>query len=257
MIKIAITNQKGGVGKTTVAFNLSWILAKRFNKKVLLIDNDPQGNLSSSFSKQNTNGTGKTLELYDEKIPERVKISDCLHFLGADINLAPVAERAFPVIFNLKNGLSQMVEEPGYDIVIIDCLPSFGHLNLAALVAADFVLIPVRPSPYALSGMQDLIRTITMVKKNLNSDLRILGIVINQIEGRKTVLQNDMKNLLHSNFQDLVFKSMIRKKIKLEESPLFQKDITSYHQNCPSAEEFIQLTKELLKRIKDKKKNEK
>lgn len=257
MIKIAITNQKGGVGKTTIAFNLSWILSKRFGKKVLLIDNDPQGNLSSSFSKPNTNGNGRTLDLYDERIPEPMKVCDCLDFLGADINLAPVAERAFPVIFNLKTGLSQMAVRHGYDIVIIDCLPSFGHLNLAALVASDFVLIPVRPSPYALSGMQDLIRTITMVKKNLNPCLKILGIVINQIEGRKTVLQNDMRNILQSNFQDLVFESMIRKGIKLEESPLFQKDITSYHQNCPSSEEFIQLTKELLKRIKDKKKNEK
>ncbi len=249
MIKITVTNQKGGVGKTTISFNLAWILANHYKKKVLVIDNDPQGNLTSSFMDEDQEISGSILDIYDENQPSPLIINKQLHLLGSNINLAPVAERAFPVIFNLKNGLSQM-KTFLYDFVIIDCLPSFGHLNLAALVAADYVLIPVRPSPYALAGMQDLIRTITKVKKNLNADLRILGIVINQVEGRKTILQNEMQKALRKNYQKLIFQTLIKKRIKLEESPVFHKDITAYHHKDPAAEEFILFAHELLRRIK-------
>ncbi len=255
MKTIAITNQKGGVGKTTISFNLSRILADKFKKKVLVIDNDPQGNLSSSFVDENRPfSSGEAiLDAYDENKLKPIEISKNLHLLGANINLAPVAERAFPVIFNLKGEILKLDKSMGkqsYDFCIIDCLPSFGHLNLAALFAADYVLIPVKPSPYALAGMQDLFKTISKVRKNLNKSLKILGIVINQVEGRKTLLQNDMQEALRENYQDLVFKTMIKKRIRLEESPIFQKDIASYNPRSQSAEEFLSLAKELLKRLK-------
>lgn len=252
MITIAITNQKGGVGKTTISFNLSRILADTFKKRVLVIDNDPQGNLTSSFIDEESISQGNVLDVYDEKLGQPIEITKRLHLLGANINLAPVAERAFPVIFNLKNGIAKLnsaCRGKTYDFVIIDCLPSFGHLNLAALVAADYVLIPVKPSPYALAGMQDLIKTTHKVKKNLNAELEILGIVINQVEGRKTILQDDMQEALKENYPDLVFKSIIKKRIKLEESPLFKKGITAYQPNSPSAEEFTEFAQEFLKRI--------
>lgn len=125
MVIIAITNQKGGVGKTTISFNLSRILADKFKKKVLVIDNDPQGNLTSSFIEGGNGFAGNILDAYDEKPLCPVEITSHLDFLGANINLAPVAERAFPVIFNLKNGIEQLnqsLNRKAYDFVIIDCL---------------------------------------------------------------------------------------------------------------------------------------
>lgn len=254
MKTIAITNQKGGVGKTTISFNLSRILADKFKKRVLVIDNDPQGNLTSSFINEESGFLGNILDIYDEKPGQPIEITNRLHLLGANINLAPVAERAFPVIFNLKNGITKLngsSQVLPYDFVIIDCLPSFGHLNLAALVAADYVLIPVKPSPYALSGMQDLLKTTYKVKKNLNANLEILGIVINQVEGRKTILQSDMQDALKENYPDLIFDSTIKKRIKLEESPIFKKGITTYQPNSSSAEEFVQFAREFLKRLQE------
>ena len=257
MITIAITNQKGGVGKTTISFNLSRILADKFNKKVLVIDDDPQGNLTSSFLDIDKEFDGNILDAYDEKKLRPTLITDNLHLLGANINLAPVAERAFPVIFNLKNGIAELnktLKNKPYDFVIIDCLPSFGHLNLAALVCADYVLIPVKPSPYALAGMQDLIKTIGKVKKNLNGSLKVIGIVINQVEGRKTRLQNDMEIALRESYKNLVFESMIKKRIKLEESPMFHKDITAYNPKSSASKEFIALAQELMKKLLGEKK---
>ena len=249
---IAIANQKGGVGKTTIAFNLVWILASKLKKKILAIDNDPQGNLTFSFLKTNKTGSGEIINAYDESPIEPINISKNLDILTADVNLASVAERPFPVIFNLKQGLSWLKEnrpESSYDFTIIDCLPSFGHLSLAALVAADYVLIPVKPSPYALSGMQELIKTIQKVKQNLNPSLKILGIVINQVEGRKTILQQDIQEELRSTYQALIFNSVIKKRIKIEESSIFQKSIISYYAKLKEGEEFIRLAKEILQRI--------
>ena len=252
MINIAIMNQKGGVGKTTITFNLAWILADRFKKKVLAIDNDPQGNLTSSFLKNGQTVSGKIIDAYDENPLKPITITEKLDILAADINLAPVAERPFPIIFNLKQGLNELSRTrtgPPYHFTIIDCLPSFGHLSLAALHTADYVLIPVKPSPYALSGMKDLINTIKKVKQNLNPSLKILGIIVNQVEGRKTILQQDIEVELRNNYQTFVFNTVIKKRIKVEESPIYQKSITSYHSRGQSGKEFIQLTKELLQKI--------
>lgn len=258
MINIAVINQKGGVGKTTIAFNLAWILANKLKKKVLAIDNDPQGNLTFSFLKNDKTSSGNIMSAYDESPIEPVNISKNLEILPADVNLASVAERPFPVIFNLKQGLSGLKQSRAtspYDFTIIDCLPSFGHLSLAALVAAEYVLIPVKPSPYALSGMQELIKTIRKVKQNLNPSLKILGIVINQVEGRKTILQQDIQDELRSTYQALILNSVIKKRIKIEESPIFQKSIISYYSKLKEGEEFVRLAKEILQRIKKEEAN--
>ena len=142
MTTIAVANQKGGVGKTTIAFNLAHVLAKGKQMNVLAIDNDPQGNLTGSFIKELPQPNAHVLNLYNGKPSEPIRINPRLHLLCADISLAPVSERDFAVIFKLKEGIDQLQSDnsPKIDYTIIDCLPSFGHLQLAALHAAEFVL---------------------------------------------------------------------------------------------------------------------
>jgi len=248
MITIAVANQKGGVGKTTLSFNLAQILSKKKGMKVLAVDNDPQGNLTSSFLDENTPLQADILEAYEKETLATQRISGSLSLVGSNIKLARVAEGDFDIIFRLKEALGKMNGD--FDYTIIDCLPSFGYLHMAALNAADYVLIPVKPAPYALAGMSDLFNTIEKVKKRgLNENLNVLGIVINQVDGRKPVMEREMEEVLRENYGDLVFTTKIRKRVKVEESPAFQQPITEYEPNGDSAKEFKKLAGELLKRI--------
>jgi chromosome partitioning protein len=253
MITIAIANQKGGVGKTTVAFNLAQILASKNGVKVLAVDNDPQGNLTSSWLENPDEMKGDILNAYDNKPLEPEQISNHINLLGANIKLASVAERDFQVIFRLKESLDKLCRAPDigrYDYVTIDCLPSFGHLHLAALVAATYILIPVKPAPYALAGLKDLFETIERARKYFNPNLKILGIIVNQVDGRKLVMEREMEEALREKYANLVFKNKISKRIKVEESPAFQKSITEYQPKGPAAKEFNALVREILQRLK-------
>jgi chromosome partitioning protein len=254
MVTIAIANQKGGVGKTTLAFNLAHLISVKRRTRVLAVDNDPQGNLTGSFVENPVGISGETLDAYDDKTLQPVQITKSLYFLGANINLAPVAEREFSVIFKLKEAFNQLSKENEYkfDFIIIDCLPSFGHLHLAALNAADYVLIPVKPAPYALAGMTDLLKTIDKTRKYFNPELKILGIVINHVDGRNLVLQREIESVLRETHGNLVLKSKIKKRVKLEESPIFYKSIIQYDPKGPAAEDFKALGNELVRRLKDK-----
>jgi chromosome partitioning protein len=212
MVTIAVVNQKGGVGKTTIAFNLAQILAVQRKKNILAVDNDPQANLTSSFLEEPVESKANVITAYDEKplIPQQ--ISESIGLLGSDTNLAAVAERDFSMIFRLEESLKTIQTDPeskNFDFIIIDCLPSFGHLHLAALTAADYVIIPVKPAPYALAGMKDLFETIKKAKKYFNADLKILGIVINQADGRKPVIEREMEQVLREAYGELVFKTKI------------------------------------------------
>ena len=253
MITIAVVNQKGGVGKTTIAFNLSQILAARRNTNVLAVDNDPQGNLTLSFLKSLAELNSNILGAYEGKFLVPEKVTKNLSILGADITLAPVAERDFQVIFKLKEALETINTDSSYDFCVIDCLPSFGHLHLSALTAADYALIAVKPAPYALAGMAELLTTIEKAKQYFNSDLKILGIVINQFDGRKPVMEREMEEALRETYGDLVFKAKINKRVKVEESPAFQKSITDYDPKGPASYEFRALVREILRRINNDK----
>jgi len=252
MITIAVSNQKGGVGKTTIAYNLSKILSNRRGTKVLAIDNDPQANLTQSFLRDTAVQNGNILNVYQDKDLEPIQISKSLWFLFSSIKLAPVTEQEFHVIFRLKEGIEKFRAK--FDYTFIDCLPSFGHLQLAALTAADFILIPVKPEPYALAGIKDLIETIEKAKKYFNPNMKILGIAINQSDGRNPVIERDMEAALREKYGELVLKTKIRKRIKVVESPAFHQSITDYDPKSPAAMEFEDMIKEILKRIKSVKK---
>ena len=265
MITIAVANQKGGVGKTTIAFNLAHILASKRSTKVIAFDNDPQGNLTSSFLEGPMAPEADIINAYNGKMPDPIQVSKNLYFIGSSIDLSTIAERDFQVIFKLKETIEGLktrnnIGKPGkpslnqIDYAIIDSLPSFGHLHLAALNAADYVLIPVKPAPYALAGMKGLFDTIKKAKQYFNPALKILGIVINQFDGRKPVIEREMENVLRETYGDLVLKTKINKRVKIEESPAFNKGITAYDPNGPSAREFKKLTDEVLRRVKGEQK---
>lgn len=246
MSVIAINNQKGGVGKTTMAFNLAKGLVER-GHKVLAIDNDPQGNLTSAFLEDPTELKADILGIYQDGgqvNPERV--GDNLSLIGATIHLAKTADSDFDIIFRLREGIEGLKEE--YDFILIDCLPSFGYLNMAALTAADAVLIPVKPAPFALAGLKDLFDTIEKAKRRLNEGLKVLGIVLNLVEGRQTTIGGELEAVLRETYADLVFESKINKGVKLEESPAFSQSIMEYDPKGKQAVQFNLLLDEFIKR---------
>jgi len=192
-----------------------------------------------------------TLTAYDGKTfhPQSINGKGNIALLGANIDLAPISERDFHVIYKLREYIESVKDQ--FDFCIIDCLPSFGYLHLAALIAADYVLIPVKLAKYPLVGMNELFKTLEKVKKHNNPNLDVLGIVINQFDGRKLVMERDMEESLREIYRDNVLKTKINKRVKIEESPAFQKSITEYDPKGASAKEFKALTTELLRRLKN------
>lgn len=250
---IAVTNQKGGVGKTTLTYNLCHGLAQQ-GYSVLAIDNDPQGNLTSSFFEEPTSlpTEANVAQVYEVNAKSEIApfvLNENLSLLGADIGLSKVSDNGFEVIYQLKEGLEGM--EDRYDFILIDCLPSFGYLNLSALNYATHVLIPAKPAPFALAGISDLFETIDKTHRRLNQKLQILGIVLNLVEGRNTSIGKELEQTLRETYQQLVFETVITKGTKLEESPAFTQSIYDYAPRSKQAGQMTSLVKELLMRIQN------
>jgi len=248
MPTIAIANQKGGVGKTTLSFNLAKGLAAQ-GYEVLVIDNDPQANLTMSFLDEDRDLDANVMAFYDD---QPTSITPCvvqshLSLIGCDIGLAKIADRAFEVIFKLRDGLESLVSP--YDVTIVDCVPSFGLLSTASLNAADWVIIPTEAGRSALHGLKDLFDSIGFVKKRLNDKLDILGIVLNNVDGRMTKVGVAVEESVRQYYDKLVFETVLHRTVKFEESPWAQQSIMEYDPSSKGASEFNLFIKEVLKRL--------
>lgn len=247
---IAIANQKGGVGKTTTAINLAASLAV-LEKKVLIIDADPQANTTSGLNFSPDNDEERTL--YEAMIG-RIGITDALiqtevdnlqmvpshiNLVGAEIELLEADERESV----LKKVLAPVRGD--YDYIIIDCSPSLGLITVNSLTVADSVIIPVQPEFFALEGLGKLLQTIRLVQSGVNPALTIEGFVVTMYDGR-TKVHTQILNELREHFQDLVFKTVIQRNIRLTEAPSHGKPILLYDIMCNGSSNYLNLAREVL-----------
>lgn len=248
---IVIANQKGGVGKTTTAINLSASLAK-LGKRVLVIDMDPQGNTTSGFGvdKEDTENSVYDLLLgecgiKDAIIPEVLEklsvLPSHIDLAAAEIELIGIEEKEFI----LKKALEQVKEE--YDFVMIDCPPSLNLLTINSMCAGDTVLVPIQCEYYALEGLTQLMHTIQLVKDRLNPDLEIEGVVFTMYDARTNLSLQVVENV-KNNLNQNIYKSIIPRNVRLAEAPSYGMPITEYDPKSTGAESYQLLAEEVIHR---------
>ena len=251
---ITFTNQKGGVGKTTTCVNVASYLAI-VGKKVLLIDMDPQGNASSglgaeksknTFSVYNLLCTDKSIlddgVLQETAVPNLSILPANIDLAGAEIELAGI-ERGREKI--LKQKIMPIKDK--FDYIVLDCPPSLGLLTLNALTASDSLIIPIQCEFYALEGLSQLINTVRIVKKFLNKNLEIEGVVLTMFDPRSK-LSFQVESEIRKFFGDIVYETKIPRNVRLAEAPSYGKPIVMYDKTCHGAMAYTKLTIEFVKR---------
>ena len=250
---ISVVNQKGGVGKTTTAVNLSTALAA-INKKVLLIDLDPQGNLSTGLGVKSED---RKINVYDlimvENISmERATLKTKIPFL----DIVPSGKNLSGIEFELSDDNNRNKKlynkikkiERNYDFIIIDCPPSLGVLTINSLVASELILVPLQCEFYALEGLAQLLKTVEAVKNNLNPYLELEGIVLTMYDSRNR-LSEDVINDARKHLGKKVFDTIIPRNVRLSEAPSHGLPALLYDRKCIGSEAYIELAKEFINRV--------
>jgi chromosome partitioning protein len=249
---ISIANQKGGVGKTTTAINLAAALALR-QKRTLLIDLDPQANSTMSF----LDITTVERSMYDVFTDPAIGLADVikpstqpnLWVAPSRIALAKLEARLVGEIdahYKLKDRIAAVAGQ--FDAVVIDCPPALGLLTVNSLVASSHLLIPIQSSYFALEGTDDLLETIEKVRSRANPHLRILGVVIT-MHDRRTALARDIRAQIDKVFGSKVFRTVITKSVRLEESPAYKESIFQFAPDSSGASEYYRLCEEVIERV--------
>lgn len=250
---VAVANQKGGVGKTTTVINLGFALSE-LGKKILLVDADPQGNSTSGVvQKRGIKPSLYDALIYDVTIRDIIlslkdgksSIRDNIFLVPSNLDLAGAEIELVPLFLRelrLKKVLEPVRDD--YDYILIDCPPSLGLLTVNALSASEYILIPLQCEYYALEGISQLLKTIELIKKDLNPTLEILGVLLTMYN--RTILAQQVLDEARRFFKDKVFKTLIPRNVRLSEAPSFSQSIFEYAPDSSGASAYRDLAKELI-----------